>query len=450
MDENEALRYLEDAGMSYAEMRMHLKSGLSLSTVAEAVQSRAARGVPPLGDDEDEDRDEKKKDERPVLTMSLLREALAELNVSVRYNVISKEVEIEGLNTAYNPEALAADLHVIIHDNIKHVFKCNKDQVADLLHVIAGVNRFNPVTELLDGVEWDHQDRLPELFAILGLGQRDTLSKILVSKWLLQCVAMSRNELKGAYGADGVLVLTGPQGIGKTTLVKTLGMRPDLYKLGQWLDTKDKDTFRRCTSAWIVELGELETTLRSDLERLKAFITAERDEYRLPYGRADQILARRTSLVATCNSQRFLIDPTGSRRFWTVPVEKIDLDRLARLDVLQLWKEMDICLDGHGQDFRLTRLQQEGLYQRNASHEKPLKAQSEVEDILAEAESQPESYVWTEMTVSDFKAEHNLLRGYSVEQIGKALEQVGISVQRVRTDGRQIRVRRLPKRRVSW
>ena len=61
-----------------------------------------------------------------------------------------------------------------------------------------------------------------------------------------------------------------------------LGIRPDFVKLGQWIDPKDKDTMLRCTSAWIVELGEIETTLRSDLERLKAFITAEADEYRLP------------------------------------------------------------------------------------------------------------------------------------------------------------------------
>ena len=73
-----------------------------------------------------------------------------------------------------------------------------------------------------------------------------------------------------------------------------------------------------------MEDAEVETSLRTDPERLKAFITAERDEFRLPYARSDTVSARRTSLSATCNSQEFLTDPTGSRRFWTVPVEKID------------------------------------------------------------------------------------------------------------------------------
>ena len=212
-----------------------------------------------------------------------------------------------------------------------------------LLGVTGGMCRFNPVLELLERARWDGKDRLEELFSILSLPRGDTLSRILISKWLMQSVAMARNQHPGAYGADGLLVLNGGQGIGKTTLVKKLGMRPDLYKLGQWLDVKDKDTFRRCTSAWIVELGELETTLRSDLERLKAFITAERDEYRLPYGRADRVLVRRTSLIATCNTERFLIDPTGSRRFWTVPLDTIDLDALGDGEA-HLAVEMDAAI----------------------------------------------------------------------------------------------------------
>lgn len=65
-------------------------------------------------------------------------------------------------------------------------------------------------------------------------------------------------------------------------------MLPQLCKLGQHLDSRDKDTYRRAVSAWIVEFGEIETTFRSDLERLKAFITAEIDEYRpIRQGRSD-------------------------------------------------------------------------------------------------------------------------------------------------------------------
>lgn len=252
--------------------------------------------------------------------------------------------------------------------------------------LIAGRNRYNPVLELIDNGEWDKVDYLGELVEILGIQKDDALSQTLLYKWLVQCYQMLKNDINHAYGADVMLVLQGPQGIGKTSFVRTIGIRPNFVKLGQYLDPRDKDTYRRCTSAWIVELGEIETTLKTDVERLKAFITAEKDEYRLPYGRADQNFARRTSLIGTCNSERFLIDPTGSRRFWTIPVDNIDLNRLMSFDSLQLWRQIKVMCADQPNDFRLTKEERRQLEMRNCEHEKPLKAQEEIEDILADAE----------------------------------------------------------------
>lgn len=437
MPEKDAISYLVENGISLEDLQGYLKNGISLEELRAAMENRARRVEIPAGSG--------KKDSRPTLDRAGLEEFLTAAGIDLRYNVIAKELQIRGMPKEYNPETLTCDLPVILHDELKRAFRCTKEQIADLLAVIAGRRRFNPVLELLAGTEWDRKDRFPELFEIMRLPKSDALSRILLTKWLTQSVAMARNGLEGAYGADGILVLAGPQGIGKTTLVRTLGMRPDLYKLGQWLDARDKDTYRRCTSAWIVELGELETTLRSDLERMKAFVTAERDEYRLPYGRADQVLARRTSLVATCNSGKFLIDPTGSRRFWTVPVEEIDLEGLKKLDILQLWKQAEANLEWDGQGFRLSRMERDALYRRNSEHEKPLKAQPEVEDILSQAEADPVHYEWVDMTVSDFKAEYNALRNYTVEQIGKALDKMGIETKRVRQPEGRKRLRTVPR-----
>ena len=72
--------------------------------------------------------------------------------------------------------------------------------------------------------------------------------------------------------------------------------------------------------------------------------------------------ARRTSLIATCNSQEFLTDPTGSRRFWTVPVEKIDLKALKEFDVDQYWAQMYRIFTEEGEScFRLTAEEQQLL-----------------------------------------------------------------------------------------
>lgn len=396
------------------------------------------------GDTDFDDAD--KRTRKKALTLDALELWLAENGISVRYNVVSHGVEVDGVDGTFNPETVKGDLHIILHDALKSRFVCDRGLVADLLGVVAGKNRFNPVTDMLDAAPaWDGKDRVEELFSILHIAGDDSLSRTLLRKWLRQGIAMAKNKITGAYGADGLLVLQGRQGIGKTSFVRKIAVKPELSKLGQYLDSRDKDTMRRCTSCWICEWGEVETTLKSDLERLKAFITSEIDEYRLPYGRTDQSIARRTSLIATCNTERFLIDPTGSRRFWTVPVADIDLAALDAFNALQLWKQIEIEVDADRQSFRLTKEEQDELAKRNTAYEKPLKAQMEVEDILADAENNKTSFVWGYLTVSDFKSENVTLSAYTVEQIGRALDKLGITQERRRIDGQPRRVRKLPK-----
>ena len=243
------------------------------------------------------------------------------------------------------------------------------------------------------------------------------------------------------------MVLQGEQGIGKTSFVRKIGVLPELVKCGLYIDSKDKDTAHRITSAWISELGELETSLRSDLERFKAFITAEIDEYRLPYARSDSRFIRRTSIIATCNSDRFLVDSTGSRRFWVVPIERIDLESLNEYNPLQLWKQMQTELIGNEQGFRLTPSEREELAKRNVAFDKPLKGQSEIEDILADAEGS-NRFEWQWQTVTEFRTEFSsALHAYSTEQIARALNKLGIENEQKRIDGKPKRVRFLPRHR---
>ena len=108
-----------------------------------------------------------------------------------------------------------------------------------------------------------------------------------------------------------------------------------------------------------------------------------------------------------------------------------------------MWAEARVYAEAHPQGFRLTPEEQAALAQRNTKHEKPLKAQLEVEDIISKAESVP-GYEWRWEIVSAFKMEYEILRPYSVEQIGKALEKVGILPEQKRISGSPKKVRELP------
>ncbi len=380
-------------------------------------------------------------------TPEVLSAYLEENGITVRFNDITKAVDIEGMNNE-SAEHIQANISAILYSELQSQYKrCNMQIISSYLDIIASRNRYNPVLDFLDSVEYDGNDYLTELYEILNISADDTLSRTLIKKWLWQCISMLQNNPVEPFGADGVLVITGKQGIGKTSLFRKLALKPQFFKEGIALDFRDKDSYIRALSCWIGELGEIETTFKSDVERLKAFITQNVDEYRKAYGRGDIRAVRRTSLCGTCNSVEFLIDCTGNRRFFSVAVDEIDLDRLSTFNAVQLWKQIQALSSGNLQGFRLTKEEQKELAERNALHEKKLKGENEIEDILNAVDNAKYRMSNELMTVTDFKQLYNdELRAYSVAQIGKVLDKLGYSAEVRKINGRTQRLRVLPRK----
>ena len=241
------------------------------------------------------------------------------------------------------------------------------------------------------------------------------------------------------FGSDGALVLTGPQGIGKTMFARKMAM--GFFKEGAIINASDKDTIIQATSSWICELGELDGTIkRSDAADLKRFITQEVDEYRLPYARSAVKVLRRTAFIGTVNDNRYLVDPTGNRRWWSVPVSEIDLDKLESFDTKQLWAQVKLILQMNGlQSFRLSLEERAALEHRNGEHEKEIAAVDELKTILAEADGTIETfrkYESKHMTPTMIRNEYtNELGKYSAIQIGVALNKLGIKREKRRIAG---------------
>lgn len=381
----------------------------------------------------------------PVLTPENLSVWLDKNEISIGYDEIAKNLVVGGMWDE-NPEQIEANLPALIFSKIQCEFqRCTLQTVQAYISIIASRNVCNPAKSLVEPVEWDGVSRLPEVFAILGVSG-DELSKILVKKWLIQCVSLLYNCVGSPFGADGALVLVGRQGLGKTYFFRRLAVESNLFGEGKNLNFSDKDTLISATGYWLTELGEIESTMRGDRERLKAFITASVDEYRRAYARGSTKALRRTSFCGSANSPDFLTDQTGNRRFWTVPVEKIDLDRLDKLNVLQLWAEIKTLSDADRQAFRLTPEEREALANRNSNHTQFLPAEAECADLLADVSCSGYKVEWTLQTVTSFKERNPALKNYSVRTISAALDKIGVTASIKKIDGKTQRVRLLPRR----
>ncbi len=145
-------------------------------------------------------------------------------------------------------------------------------------------------------------------------------------------------------------------------------MNSKWFKEGAIIDLNIKDSIIEATKGFIVELGELDNTLRKKQSALKAFLSNTMDEVRIPYGHKSIKKPRRTSFCATVNPQEFLIDDTGNRRFWVIPVTSIDNDKLEALGkewCKQLWIQAYNEVKDNPQSFRLTPAERLELNKKN-------------------------------------------------------------------------------------
>lgn len=351
------------------------------------------------------------------------------MGLSVRMNVITGEIEVTGLRGDYDSHSAALErLLIDVVDMAGSLrMKGSADMISQRLGSIAYQRRFNPVLDWLDnGTSWDGIDRYPNIYEALGItGTERAFDRILVQKWLWQCVALLHNGTAGRkFQPEGCLVLQGEQGTGKTTFFRTLAVRRDWFKEGLSIDTRNKDDLMKATTCWIGELGELDSTLKREQSSLKAFITSESDEYRAPYARTATKKPRRASFCGTVNPEDYLRDETGARRFWTVHVEHIDLKAVLGWDeafLRQLWLQVRTDWETAPDGYRLNEAERRELERRNAKFARPLKWELEILDLF---DFDLPAEAWREVTPAEL-ARHVQGGRADAVSVGRALRHIG-------------------------
>jgi predicted P-loop ATPase len=211
----------------------------------------------------------------------------------------------------------------------------NANTIASSVQFTAKEHAVHPVRDYLAALSWDTQPRLSTWLerCLDANGPSDYLSAV-GTRFLLSAVARIRSP---GCQADHVLVLEGPQGIGKSETARILATNPDWFA-DDMPDIHTKDAAIQLCGKWIIELAELAAVRRAEIEGVKAFLSREVDVFRPPYGRRSVSVPRQCVFIATTNEALYLRDPTGNRRFWPVKCGCIDLDAL-RAERDQLWAE---------------------------------------------------------------------------------------------------------------
>ena len=205
---------------------------------------------------------------------------------------------------------------------------------------VADDRAYHPIREFIESLpEWDKVPRVDTLL-VDYLGAADTAYVRAVTRKTL-CAAISR-VLRPGCKFDSMLVLNGPQGVGKSTLIAKLAGEwfSDSLNLG---DTKDKTAAEKLQGYWILEIGELAGLKKAEVETLRSFLSRQNDIYRAAFGKRATPHLRQCVFFGTTNAESgYLRDTTGNRRFWPVKTPgsgKKQSWNLTHEEILQIWAE---------------------------------------------------------------------------------------------------------------
>lgn len=205
---------------------------------------------------------------------------------------------------------------------------------------VADDRAYHPIREFIESLpEWDKVPRVDTLL-VDYLGASDTAYVRAVTRKTL-CAAISR-VLRPGCKFDSMLVLNGPQGVGKSTLIAKLAGEwfSDSLNLG---DTKDKTAAEKLQGYWILEIGELAGLKKAEVETLRSFLSRQNDIYRAAFGKRATPHLRQCVFFGTTNAESgYLRDTTGNRRFWPVKTPgsgKKQSWNLTHEEILQIWAE---------------------------------------------------------------------------------------------------------------
>ena len=287
-------------------------------------------------------------EKRSTVVKNTLRNLLLILNndeklKGIVFNQLSDGMEIKGAVPWEHPGRFwrdADDAQLISYIDLTYgTFSMRNYNIA--VTKAADDRSYHPVREFLDALpEWDKVPRVDTLL-IDYLGADDTPYVRAVTRKTL-CGAVCR-VLSPGCKFDTMLVLNGPQGVGKSTLISRLA--------GDWFsdslnlsDTKDKTAAEKLQGYWIMEIGELAGLKKAEVETLRSFLSRQNDIYRASFGKRATPHLRQCVFFGTTNAEKgYLRDTTGNRRFWPVKTpggSRKHSWELSSEDIRQIWAEV--------------------------------------------------------------------------------------------------------------
>lgn len=263
--------------------------------------------------------------------------ALTKLAVECRYDLFKMLYLINGhqietfVGEVSDPALLR--LRELIHESFG--FDPTTERVLTAVQTLANHARYHPVRDYLDSLRWDGVPRIDSWLTTYGSAEDKPFTRAVGA---LMLIAAVRRVRKPGCKFDELVVFESGQGTNKSQALQVIAVQSEWFSDNLPLGLNARETIEAMSGHWIIEASEMQGMKKNDIEKIKAFLSRATDRARTAYARTVTEARRQCVVIGTTNSEQYLRDLTGNRRFWPVRVERFDLEKLTR-DRDQLWAE---------------------------------------------------------------------------------------------------------------
>ena len=288
--------------------------------------------------------------ENSIYNGYLFLENYPTLEKSLKYNLFTHQIEkakgLPWMSTNISTEWAETDATLLrAYFDENSMLRIDKGSLQASVLQSATQRSFHPVKDYIERETWDGVERVSSVF-IDYLGVEDSVyTREVTKKWFTGAVA---RIYRPGVKFEMVPILSGEQGLGKSTLIQKLApsfFSDSLRGLGE-----SKDDLQFLIGSWLLEISELSAMKRTEVEKTKQFISTTSDRFRVAYAEGPQTYQRTCVFIGTSNDDQFLKDKTGNRRFYPLSCDKTRRTRtvfdgsLEKI-VGQLWAEAKSYFD---------------------------------------------------------------------------------------------------------
>lgn len=409
--------------------------GKGSDEIVSMLRAEKTNAVLPFTQNSDKNQQPDYEDDEPKTPPTVVKvERWLSKHYEFRRNVISNFCEYKYLGSSDSWREMDDSEFASIYRKMEHSRLKYSDKRLQKLLKSDFVPTFNPfISYFAELPEWNKQHTIKAVFDRLIVSQHD-YEKLysLFRRWVIHVIACALEY----HANDLCLILTGGQGVGKTTFLRSLVPNElSSYYIESQFNPENKDSEIAVCENFLINLDELEAFDRKAVKSLKSIISRDQVKIRRAYGINDTRMKRRASFCGSVNDLQFLVDDTGERRFICIEVSDILRIRVNDEELRQFWAEAYYALQS-GEQYRLGKEEMKEITQFNER----FKSNSIEYELIAEhfsptTEKEENARFMTTSNIAVLLREQKDLTGLSVRNIGKALQRLGYEKKSKRLNG---------------